>query len=71
VSTFPLAVLPAQTLQSGGLSFGNNRGKVDHAALIAPAGTEVLSMDDGVVWYGPRKFFESKPDLNGHTIWDI
>jgi hypothetical protein len=21
------------------------------------------------VWYGPRKFFESKPDLSGHTIW--
>jgi hypothetical protein len=71
VSTFPLPILPAQNFQSGALSFGNNRGKVDHAAcdLVATAGTKVLSMDDGVVWYGPSKFFESKPDLDGHTIW--
>jgi murein DD-endopeptidase MepM/ murein hydrolase activator NlpD len=68
---FPLPVVPAQQFADGALSFGNDRGKVDHAAcdLIAAAGTPVLAIEDGVVWYGPVKFFESRPDAAGNTMW--
>jgi len=71
MATFPLPQVPSQGFQSGALAFGNDRGKVEHAAcdLVAPAGTQVLAVEDGIVWYGPGKFFESHPDETGKTIW--
>jgi murein DD-endopeptidase MepM/ murein hydrolase activator NlpD len=71
MSVFPLPNVPAQPFDSGGLAFANQRETVVHAAcdLIAPAGTPVFAIDDGVVWYGPRPFFQSQPDANGNRIW--
>lgn len=68
--TFPLPVVPKQDFRTGGLAFGNNRGGLEHAAcdLVAPAGTPVLAVADGVIWYGPSKFFDSKPDASGVRI---
>jgi hypothetical protein len=71
MSVFPLSFVPRQDFTYGGLAFGNDRGTVDHAAcdLIAPAGTPVLAMDDGVVWYTSSPFFQSHPDNEGRTMW--
>jgi len=71
MSVFPLPQIPAQPFDSGGLAFANQRKTVVHAAcdLIAPSGTPVLAVDDGVVWYGPSRFFESQPNAAGMTIW--
>ncbi len=71
MSVFPLPNVPAQPFDSGGLAFGNQRKTVVHAAcdLLAPAGTPVFAVDDGVVWYGPRAFFQSEPDASGNRIW--
>jgi murein DD-endopeptidase MepM/ murein hydrolase activator NlpD len=67
MATFPLAHVPAESYQSGGLSFGNERDWQLHAAcdLLAPAGTEIYAVEDGVVWYGPKSFF-----LSGPQHWD-
>lgn len=59
---FPLAYVPTQSYR-GGRGFGASREKVRkglrHGAvdLIAPAGTPVLAMDEGVVVRGPSPFF--------------
>ena len=73
MGTFPLPTVPAQTFQSGALVFGNNRGKVEHAAcdLVAPPGTPVLAVEDGLS--GTRRASFSKANLttmateSGHT----
>jgi len=59
---FPLAYVPTQSYR-GGRGFGASREKVRkglrHGAvdLMAPPGTPVLAMDDGVVVGGPSPFF--------------
>jgi murein DD-endopeptidase MepM/ murein hydrolase activator NlpD len=59
---FPLPFVPNDDYTKGGRGFGANRGSVAHAGcdLTAPAGTKVLAMYDGTVWYFGT-FFLSSP----------
>jgi murein DD-endopeptidase MepM/ murein hydrolase activator NlpD len=61
-AVFPLTFVPQDDFTRGGLAFGANRGSLDHAGcdLVAPAGTQVLSMYDGTIWY-MGTFFVSYP----------
>lgn len=60
--TFPLRFNPAESYKSGGLKFGAPRPQMGpgilHPAcdLVAPVGTEVLAVDDGVIINGPYEF---------------
>jgi uncharacterized protein len=68
MATFPLPARPTENYRTGGLSFGNDRGGLLHAAcdLIAVPGTEIYAVEAGTVIYGPRSFFESGPH-----VWDV
>jgi murein DD-endopeptidase MepM/ murein hydrolase activator NlpD len=59
---FPLPSVPKSDYTKGGLAFGAARGSIAHAGcdLEAPAGTKVLAMYDGTIWY-TGTFFLSNP----------
>lgn len=60
---FPLAFNPTESYKTGGRRFGAPRPEIGpgilHPAcdLIAPVGTEVLAVDDGVIIRGPYYFY--------------
>ena len=58
---FPLRARPAADYHRAGLSFGSDRdgGRRKHAAcdLLAPLGTEILAVDDGVLIQAPYAFY--------------
>lgn len=61
--TFPLRFNPSESYKTGGRKFGAPRPQMGagilHPAcdLIAPVGTEVLAVDDGVIIKGPYDFY--------------
>jgi murein DD-endopeptidase MepM/ murein hydrolase activator NlpD len=59
---FPLRVRPKQSYKEHPRSFGSSRsnGTRKHAGcdLYAPAGTEVLAVEDGTVLRGPYLFYD-------------
>jgi murein DD-endopeptidase MepM/ murein hydrolase activator NlpD len=71
MAIFPLPIKPSQDFRSGGVGFGNDRGKVDHAAcdLVAPPDTDILAIADGTIWYGPGAFFTSKAKVQPDPIY--
>ena len=72
MATFPLAKRPTQSYSVGGVRFGDDRGDILHPGcdLLAPAGTEVFAVEDGIVLYPPRAFFESGPHVqNDDKQW--
>ena len=66
---FPLPFYPSQPYDQPPLSFGSSRGggKQAHAGcdLAAPAGTQVLSVADGVVVQMPSGAFYTDPPSHG------
>jgi soluble lytic murein transglycosylase-like protein len=63
---FPLRQRPDLDYRSGGRQFGANRpGGRKHAAcdMIAPPGTQILAMADGVVRRGPYDFYSGTSAL--------
>jgi murein DD-endopeptidase MepM/ murein hydrolase activator NlpD len=58
---FPLPFVPAQSYKTGGRRFGADRdhGKRKHAGcdLIAPLGTPIFAVDDGVVMEAAEREF--------------
>jgi murein DD-endopeptidase MepM/ murein hydrolase activator NlpD len=61
MATFPLPFRPKEDYHKGGRKFGAGRegGGRKHAAcdLIAPKGTEIYAVEDGVVVRGPYDFY--------------
>lgn len=59
---FPLRARPTISYQTGVASFGARRsgGRRKHAAcdLYAPAGTEILAIEDGTIIQGPYYFYD-------------
>lgn len=58
--TFPLAAVPTQAYNKGGLSFGSARANGrKHAAcdLVAPEGTEIYACEQGTIAAMPRLFY--------------
>lgn len=62
MATFPLRARPAQSYHHRPLAFGSPRdgGARKHAGcdLYAPAGTEVLAVEAGIVTRGPYLFYD-------------
>jgi murein DD-endopeptidase MepM/ murein hydrolase activator NlpD len=56
---FPLRTRPSADYHSGGLRFGAVREGRKHAAcdLIAPVGSDILAVNDGIVITGPYAFY--------------
>lgn len=56
---FPLPFVPKQSYKRGGLRFGADRGRRKHAGcdLIAPKGTPVFAVSNGIVVNPPRAFY--------------
>lgn len=65
---FPLPFVPTRDYHRGGLRFGAKRGGRKHAAcdLIAPPGTPVYAVKDGIVIRGPRYFYHDTYSIVVH-----
>lgn len=61
--SFPLRFNPSESYKTGGRKFGAKRPVMGEGVLhpacdlIAPIGTEVLAVDDGIIVRGPYKFY--------------